>query len=169
MGVDVATLATAYAAVVATGALALEVRRWFESGPKLVVKAQPNMTLINAGGPEREGLLLVNVSNRGEGVTTITHFGLLEFPDAISRWQRKASNSFIVAHPYLAGMNTALPYVLRPGEMWTGFADGKSEATGDLQSGTMWVAIYTTDREKPYLALIPKRSIPVELQDAKKV
>ncbi len=161
--------AAIYAAIVATGALFLEVRRWFESGPKLVVKALPNMTLVNPVGPHKDGILLVNVSNRGEAVTTITHFGMLEFPNAIARWRLKATNNFLVPHPNVAGTNTALPFVLRPGEMWTGMADGKSDVTGDLQTGTMWVAIYTTDRGRPYLARIPKRDKPVELENATEI
>lgn len=158
-----------YAAIVATGALFLEVRRWFESGPKLYVKARPNMIMLDGLGEKTTGLLVVNVTNRGDAPTTITTFALLNYPNWWARWRNKETQSFIIPHPQPKGSAPILPHVLQPGQQWTGMAHNRSDVTGDIQTGTFWAAIYTTDRDRPYLAHIPKpKSVPA-LENATKV
>lgn len=157
-----------YAAIVATGALSLEVRRWFESGPKIHVRANANMTMVGLGGIEKEGLLLVNVLNNGDAPTTITHFCLLEYPNFWRRWRDRASKSFIVPHPQPEGYPPTILHVLKVGEQWTGIAHDRGDVTGDIQTGVMWAAIYTTNRRRPYLAHIKKR-VPDKLKDAKEI
>lgn len=169
MGVDAGTVVAIYAAIVATGALALEVRRWFESGPKICVKASPNMTLIGGGAKEATDLLVVNVVNRGDMPTTITNFGLLDYPNLWARWRRRPARSFVIPHPQPKGHPPIVPQQLSPGQQWMGMASPSPEVVGDVQTGTMWAAIYTTDRDQPYMARIPKRQPGKELKDAKKV
>jgi len=41
--------------------------------------------------------------------------------------------------------------------------------TGDIETGSFWAAIHTTDRAKPYLAHIPKRKSVPALDNATKV
>ncbi|TPL55413.1 hypothetical protein FJ942_17050 [Mesorhizobium sp. B2-4-2] len=168
MAVDPGTLVAVYAAVVATGALALEVRRWFESGPKIYVKASPNMTLLD-GVKETPDLLVVNVVNRGDTPTTIINFGLLDYPNAWGRWRRKPARSFVIPHPQPPGSPPVIPQQLSPGQRWMGMADHRPDILGDIQTGRMWAAIYTTDRDRPYMARIPKRQPEKELKDAKKL
>ncbi|MBX5149571.1 hypothetical protein HJB78_00940 [Rhizobium lentis] len=154
---NAADLIAIYAAIVATGALALEVRRWFESGPKVYVRCQAGMAIIG-DGIEKNGLLLVTATNRGDAPTTITNLCLLEYANIWSRWRNRASRSFIVPHPQLEGRPPIVPHVLKTGEQWMGMAHDRSDVTGDIQTGKMWAAIYTTDRDKPYLAHIKKRA-----------
>lgn len=149
-----------YAAVVATGALFLEVRRWFEGGPRIYVKASPNMTMFNHM-EETTGLLVVNVANRGDVPTTITHFGIHQYPTLWKRFTGKPSRTFIIPNPQPEGTPPIIPAVLRPGERWMGMAHPRPEITGDIETGTFWAAIYTTDRDKPYLAHVAKRKDPV--------
>jgi hypothetical protein len=153
-----------YAAIVATGALSLEVRRWFESGPKVYVRAQAGMAIVG-NGIEKNGLLLVTATNRGDAPTTITNLCLLEYPNMWSRCRNRAARSFVVPHPQLEGRPPIVPHVLKIGEQWMGMAHDRSDVTGDIQTGKMWAAIYTTDREKPYLAHIKKRA-PDKLKSA---
>ena len=47
-----------YAAIVATGALFLEVRRWFESGPRLYLMASTNMIFVGGGADKVNPLCL---------------------------------------------------------------------------------------------------------------
>lgn len=162
-------LVATYAAIVATGALALEVRRWFESGPKIRVRANPGMMLIGAVGVEKESLLVVNVTNRGDTPTTITHLALLDYPNLLARWRDRASRTFVILHPQPPGSHLSVPYVLNPGQQWTGLGHDRSDVTGDVQTGTMYAAIYTTDRNRPYVVRIPKRKEPEGLKDAKEI
>lgn len=157
-----------YAAIVATGALFLELRRWFESGPKLHMRATPNMMIFGNGTVEAKDLLRVTVTNRGDAPTTITNLCLLEYDSAWRRWRDKPTRSFVVPHPQLPGYPPIVPHVLKIGEQWTGLAHDRSDVTGDIQSGTMYAAVYTTDRESPYLAHIPKRK-PDKLANATKI
>ena len=168
MTIDAATLVAFYAAIVATGALALEIRRWFETGPKIVVRATPNMTMLD-GREQTKGILVVNVANRGDVPTTIKNFGILEYSGFWARWRDKCSQSFIVPHPQAKGNAPIVPFVLKPGEQWMGMAHPRPEVTGDLETGTFWAAIYTSDRDKPYLGRIRKRQAVPALENAKAV
>lgn len=155
-----------YAGVVATGTFFLEMRRWFESGPKIFVKANPGMSVVGAGGVEAEDLLMATVTNRGDAPTTITHFGVVEYANAWRRWRHKASRSFIIPHPQFA---QPLPHVLNVGEQWSGAAHDRTDVIGDLLTGKMWVAIHTTDRSRPYVAPIRKWTEEVKLDKAQVV
>ncbi|MBP1883236.1 hypothetical protein [Sinorhizobium mexicanum] len=157
-----------YAAIVATGALFLEIRRWVESGPKLYISAKANMVMLDGIGNKTEGLLVVNATNRGDAPTTITNLCLLRYPSWFSRLRKKADKSFVIPHPQAKGSTSyALPYVLSPGQQWIGMAHDRQDATGDIQTGRFWVALYTTDRNAPYVVHIPKRSANSELSAAK--
>lgn len=159
---------TIYAAIVATGALFLEVRRWFEGGPRIGVKATPNMTMVG-GLEDVEGVLVVNAVNRGDAPTTINHFAILEFSSVWRRWRRKPNRSFMIVKPQPKGSPPIIPWVLEPGRQWTGLARPSTDLISDLQTGDFWAAIYTTDRDKPHLARIPKPKKSPELDNAKKV
>ncbi|WP_047508035.1 MULTISPECIES: hypothetical protein [unclassified Rhizobium] len=158
-----------YAAIVATGALSLEIRRWFESGPKISITANPGMSIIGAGGLEAEDLLVVKATNRGDAPTTITHLCLLEYSNTLQRWRDKASKQFVILHPQLPGYPSVIPYVLKVGEQWTGIGHDRTDVTGDVQSGNMWAGIYTTDRRRPYLVRIKKRETEAKLADAQEI
>ena len=158
-----------YAAIVATGALALEIRRWFEAGPKISIRANPNMTLLDGMGHKKERILTVNATNRGDAATTITHLTVEEFPTVWARLRNKPSQSFVVPDPRIDGAGNGLPYVLPPGQQWTGLAGDPSETIGDIQTGNFWVAIYATHREQPYKVRITRPTVNTKLKDAKKI
>jgi hypothetical protein len=157
-----------YAAIVATGALALEIRRWFESGPKLYVRARGGMVMID-GDDQHDNMLVVNVTNRGDTPTTIETLAVLRFKNRWKRWRLDATDSYIILHPQPAGSPPVIPSVLQPGHKWTGLGHDRSDVTGDIQTGHCWAAIYTTDRDRPYLAHIPKKATRKELDDADKI
>ncbi|CDZ55513.1 hypothetical protein [Neorhizobium galegae] len=158
-----------YAAIVATGALSLEIRRWFESGPKIYVRATANMIMLDGRGGQTKGLLIVYVTNRGDTPTTITNLCLLDYPNVLARWRDKASRSFVIPHPQPPGTPPTIPHVLNPGQQWAGMAHDRSDVTGDVQTGTMYAAVYTTDRNRPYVVRIPKRKELEGLKDAKEI
>ena len=77
-----------YAAIVATGAVFLEVRRWFESGPRLYLMASTNMIFVGGGADRSIRYACISVSNRGSLPTTITNLCLLQYDN----WWRKFRN-----------------------------------------------------------------------------
>ncbi|NLS04611.1 hypothetical protein HGP14_14730 [Rhizobium sp. P32RR-XVIII] len=157
-----------YAAIVATGALSLEVRRWFESGPKIYLRATPNMLVINHPATEGRKFVRVLAVNRGDAPTTIQSLGVSEYQNIWARWRDKPIRAFAIPHPQLPGSPPTLPYVLKTGEQWNGFVHDRIDVTGDMETGKMYAVIYTTDREKPYIARIPKRK-PNKLEGAKEI
>ncbi len=79
----------AYAAIVATSALVLEVRRWFESGARLKIHIMPEGKTVNMPGTEDKTYLVATVTNRGNAPTTITHFALRDYGDWFGRLRSK--------------------------------------------------------------------------------
>lgn len=158
-----------YAAIVATGALALEVRRWFESGPRLSIDLMPEAETINIPGTEGKTYLLAKVSNRGNAPTTIMHFGVCEFRTWSARIRSKADWTAIVPHPHLPDSAPILPSTLQPGAVWTGMARYDDE--GDLKrrvgSGKLYVFIYASHTDKPLFKLV--RLAPQPPADAQQI
>jgi len=156
----VADWIASYAAIVATGALALEIRRWFEGRLRLYLRASPDMQIIGAGpGGDDTDLVVVSVYNRGEVPTTITNFGLLRFDSWLARLRLRSSWSAIVPNPQARGAPAIIPFELEPGRQWMGMVQQRSDLA-DFASGEYWAAIYTTGRNRPYLAPIRRRGSP---------
>jgi hypothetical protein len=66
-GVEPGFLIAAYAAIVSTGVLALQIRRWLEAGPRLRITLIPGGMTIGAGPDlDETDLFIVTVTNRRE-------------------------------------------------------------------------------------------------------
>jgi hypothetical protein len=64
---DPKTWVAIYAAIVATAALALNIRTWFESRPRLKVTVTPNGMVISAGPQfDERDLIIATVTNLGK-------------------------------------------------------------------------------------------------------
>ena len=153
-----------YAAIVATGALALEIRRWFETGARLSISVMPQMQTFNIPGTEGNNYLVVNVSNRGQTPTTITHFALFHYGSWINWLRRKRGWAVVVLRPQPPGSDPVIPSVLRPGESWSGMALHEDDLVSRMKSGYLYVAIHATHSDKPTLARVRLRKDP-ELPD----
>jgi hypothetical protein len=117
------SIATAYAAGVATAALWLEVRRWLKERPKLEITLMPDAVLATPGGSdsdENDSLLGIIVINLGGTSTTIEGMSLVEFTTFGRRWLRRPNRSFIVPQPQPKGYPINVPSELRPNQRWTG-------------------------------------------------
>lgn len=132
--------AAIYAAVVSTGALFLEVRRWFESGPRLKVTIM--CPAVQFGGREKDKneYLAVTVSNRGDVPTSVTHFTLHEYPSFLSRLRRRATWNAIV--PSQGNPQAELPHHLEPGRYWIGMAKYEGKLKELAEKGTLYVGIF---------------------------
>lgn len=154
MDLEAADIIAIYAAIVATSALALEVRRWFESAIRLTVNLMPEAKMSD--DPTDRTYLAVFVVNRGSAPTTITHFALYEYPSAWARFRRKQSWSAIVLRPAPPGTPHNLPQQVDPNVQWTGIAVYDDELMERRKRGHLYVAISATHSDKPALKRVPR-------------
>lgn len=145
----------AYAAIVGTGALFLEVRRWWESGARLVISLMVDAQIVGNGRVEKKGLLVATVTNRGDLPTTITNFCILRFTSNLGRWRNRSTESYLIPHPQLEGYPPVIPGEVRPGQQWTGIAHSRSDVVPNIRSGEYYVAIFASHQSKPTLVRIP--------------
>ncbi|HKN22614.1 MAG TPA: hypothetical protein VJX73_14415 [Terracidiphilus sp.] len=122
--------------LVAGGAFALELRRWFDEGVKL-------------------SMSVITVANRGTAATTITHMALHNYPDRLShflsklpgvpfRWPRFVRRWRKKHGPQTFIVNTVrmpLPHVLEPGRNWHGMAVHTPEVEKMIGDGRLFVGV----------------------------
>ena len=159
---DASAIAAIYAAIVATAALALEVRRWFESGPRLSLTLMPEAEVYDADIPDPNTYLLARVTNRGTMPTTITHYCLLEYRSLFHRLVGKDNRTAWVRQPF---GGHPLPYLLQSGTEWSGSAIYDEELREWAISGKLFVAIYHSHARRPLQAkvkLAPKEEAAPE-------
>jgi hypothetical protein len=153
------SVATAYAAVVATLAFGLEARRWFRERPKLDITLMPDAVAVNFGRPnsdENDPLLVVNVVNLGGASTTIESLSLVEFATFGRRWLRRPNRTFLVPQPQLKGYPINVPSELRPNQRWTG-AISKQSHSVDVETGIFYVQIGASHSKRATLKRIPRK------------
>lgn len=147
--------ATVYAAVVATGALFLEVRRWFESGTRLHVTYMLNAITFPRDG--ERNYIVITVANRGDTATTITHLGFQAYGTRWDRLCRKASASFIANNP---SPEQPIPHFIEPGGRWMGMCIQNDEINRLLDSGLLWAEVYATHADNPTSVRLMRRTKP---------
>lgn len=143
-----------YAAIVATGALFLEVRRWFDSKPRLVVSVSQNMKTIGLGDADGSSYLVATVVNRGGFPTTITNMGMIQFSSWIQKIRRKVAYQAVVANPSGIYAGPRIPYLIKSGEQWIGMGRYDDVLREFAARGKFYVAVYATDRDSPRLCAV---------------
>jgi hypothetical protein len=109
-----------WGAVVATLVFVWELFKWTRSGPRLVVKATPNMIEVAGGVAGEEPRVFVEAVNRGDTATVLTHLVGYVYAGRISQLLRRRAGAFAVV---TNGMGPQLPFRLEPGARWTGGID----------------------------------------------
>jgi hypothetical protein len=152
-----------YAALVGTIALSLELRRWFESAPRLSVNITPNGMVIG-GGPEfdERNLVIVNVVNCGTIPILITSLDLYEMPSWWRRRLKRPTRFFAIPNPQLRGYPSNLPGELDTAQRWTGAIRERPDVIPDLHNGAFYVAVRISHHKRPYLRRIPKQAGPAK-------
>ena len=146
-----------YAAIVGTGALLLNFKNWLDSGARLFVSLIPEGMVIGGGDQfDEKNLVIVNVTNRGAATTMITGLTLHDFPTRMSRWRDRPTKSYVVANPQLKGHPPNVPSDIEPNKSWTGIVRERLDLVPALRSGTVYVGVHASHRDKLYLIRIPK-------------
>jgi hypothetical protein len=92
-----------YAAIVATAAVVLNFRSWFEKRVRLNLTVIPDAVLFGGHGVDTEkDVMSVTVVNRGGQMTTLTHLVILRFDSFWKRWRMTPSKSYIIPNPQVA-------------------------------------------------------------------
>lgn len=164
MNFNIADVIASYAAIVSTGVLSLEVRRWFESAIRLSVTMMPEAKMTD--DPSDRTYLAVFVVNRGPTPTTVTHMTLHEYPSLWARLRGKASWNAIVPNPAPAG-HPNIPQQVDPNARWVGMAVYDDDLMERRKRGHLYVAIQATHSDKATLKRVPR---PVQVpSDAKAI
>ena len=128
-------IAAWWGAAVATAVLGWDVYKWATTGPRLVVKATPNMQ--DPSDPTETKNIFVEVVNRGDRLTTITHLGFYSYKTIFHRLARRR-NPAVGLIPRPAG--PGLPFELEPGKRWAGLAD-QAGVFGQHSDGLVFAVI----------------------------
>lgn len=147
------TIAT-YAALVATAAFVLEVRRWFDSRPRLVVSADTGYKITTK--PLENSYLSISVVNRGSAPTIIRMVSMHYYKNSWDHLRRKVVKSFVIPRPAVEGTIYTLPYKLDPNGEWSGHAIQNSELDEMIEKGALYVRIHTTHRDRAYSVRVKK-------------
>jgi hypothetical protein len=156
------TIATIYAAVVATGALLLSLKTWLDSGVKLRLSLMAD-GMVTGGDPrhDEKDLVFLTVTNRGDAPTMITNMVLFEMTSWWQRWRIKPKKSYVIPNPQLRGYPSNVPSDLEPAKKWTGAIRKRGELIPDLHNGHFYTGVYASHRDRPYLVRIPKKRDPL--------
>ena len=114
--IDWTLVIAVYAAVVASATLVWDWWKWLHVGPDLYVTAQADMKTFNMPQFDHKTVLVINVTNRGDRPTTITHFTVHGFSTWWKWFKKRPDFSAIVN---VANDMRPPPHVLEPGGTWT--------------------------------------------------
>ena len=152
---SLASWVAVYAAIVATGALFLEIRRWFESGPRLRLTFMVDAEMLPRG--DDNSYIVVTVAHRGSAPTTLTHFVLVTYPSVAKRLRRRPERQMYVPQPSTA---QPAPHLLEPGAHWIGMAIQEKELEPFIDAGTLWAEVYATHADRPARIRLKRRPRP---------
>lgn len=142
------------ALIIASGALALELKRWFESGPKLHIRVMPEAIMTGEPKGTDKSYVVVLVTNRGSIPTTITHMTLQTFPNLWNRLRRKATWNAIVPRPTPFSGEAGVPAEVATNGTWTGVATLTDELKTKRASGKLYIGIQSSHRDRAYYVKI---------------
>lgn len=148
-----------YAAIVATSALLLNFRSWWETGPRLHLSLMVDGMVVG-GLPEQEekNLTILTVTNRGREPTMITNMVVFRMENWYQRLRVRPSESYIIPSPQIKGHPPIIPGDVEPSKKWMGTLRRRPDIIPDLFNGEYYVGIYASHRDRPYLKRIPTKT-----------
>ena len=118
-------IAAWWGAGLATVVLGWDIYKWKTSGPRIRVKARPNMQ--TSGDRHRTKHVFFEVVNQGDRPATLTHLCIYQYRSEADRKRKMRDVSFIVPNP---SNGAGLPHELGPGQRWTGSIEQDSFIAG---------------------------------------
>ena len=146
------------ALVVASGAFFLELRRWFEDGPKIHLAVMSDVVTVPAD--DGRAKLALTVVNRGTVPTTITHMIGVSYTGLLSRWRDKPTMQGIVNTQLMP-----LPFQLGVNKSFMGMMNYEERTAAAREQGSFYVGVVCSHSSKRYLIRVqpPKTDVPTEV------
>jgi hypothetical protein len=142
---EASDIAAWWGAGLATIVLGWDIYKWFTSGARLFVKVQPNMQEV--GDPRETKNILVEVVNRGDKLTTLTHLAFYSYKNRFYRLiRRRNPHVGIVPRPGGPG----LPFELEPGKRWAGLVE-QDAVFAEHKDGLVFAVIVHSGSSKELL------------------
>lgn len=139
---------------ISCAALALEIRRWIESGPRL------HLAIMNdakaSHDPEDATYAVVTVTNRGTVPTTIQWLSVHEFDNLVQRVRGRPSWSAVVANPSQRSAN--LPFEVMVNKTWFGGVKYNDELRERRGRGRLYIGITASHANKTYYKRIMRET-----------
>ena len=140
------------ALIVSSGALALEVRRWFENRPRLYLSVMGDAITF----PEDDGQpkLALSVINRGTLPTTLTHMVAFSYPSLWRRFWRKPKVTGLVNSDHI-------PAELGVNKTWLGTMIYDDALAAARAKGLLYFGVVASHTRGEFLIRVPrKRELP---------
>jgi hypothetical protein len=142
-----ALIVSIVAALISSGSLFLEIRRWFEAGPKMNIRVIPDAEEMPPARYPRP-MLAMTVTNRGNTATTIT--SMLCFAQH-PRWQ------FWRRQPLMTGIvpDDTVPFEIGINQRWMGRLNYDDRLSGFRAKGQLYVGVACSHSPKNFLRRVP--------------
>ncbi len=143
------------ALIVASGALALELRRWFDSKPRLLLSVMGDAkTFPHDDGAEK---FAITVINRGSEPTVLSHMVAYTFPTWWRRRRFRPSATWFIPE-------RTIPFELGVNKHWVGIGPYDANLRAARDRGELYVGVVATHSDKNFLIKVPstkKSAVPV--------
>jgi hypothetical protein len=148
-------------AVTGTLVLIWDIYKWLHTGPIIKVSVAPNMVAYGSAAEVlgNKANIMVEVTNTGDGKTTITHLVGLFYRSRLRKWlRRKPDRTMVVLNPG----SGQLPHVINPGERWIGVMDQSDDLIKMSNEGALYVGVLHSTHKSPVLVRVLIREADVE-------
>ena len=151
------------AIVVSSGALALEIHRWFESGPRLHLSIMADAMKFGGGVTDDDEVrIAVTVINRGNVPTTLTHFIVTRYENIFQKLRKKPTFAGIVGNPAPFPGLPGLPHEVGANQSWTGMVNYKPNLMEARKLGKLYVGIVASHSNMTFYQRVP---LPTDVPD----
>lgn len=139
-------LLAVWGAFIATLVLIWDIFKWKRSGPQIVFEALPNMMVLGVPTLSKDKTYIIaKATNKGDRTTTITNLGVRYYSNRFCKLLQRPKWQGVIANTGLK----PLPYILKPGETWSGLID-QDEFNDELyERGILIVELYCSHSKKP--------------------
>lgn len=152
----IATLAL----IVSSGALFLELRRWYESGAKIhiTIMADAMQFPVDAPDDDDRPKLLVRATNRGDVPTTLTLMVVYSYRNWLYRRLGKPFRTAFVPQTIGYWGSPGLPAQVGVNETWHGVATYTETLTEHRRKGRLYAGVIASHSNRPFLVKVPPES-----------
>jgi hypothetical protein len=141
-----------YAAIVSTGGLIWQVWQFLRRGPRLSVRANPNMKLMGAMIPDDNSYIAINVANNGDRKTTITHVVGHTYKNLLDKLRNNPTDSFIVTD---ITISNRVPFEIDAGSTFMSCLKQEEKIEEWSRTKLLYVGIIHSGSRKPLMRRIP--------------